>query len=162
MSMKHVQHKLVVAVLAILLAGLVGAGLTGTDVQARGEDDPLPTPAPPGDGGDYGHGEHCNLPGIVVNFSTIPIKILGDTYVNGRLTWVQKTLYPGQRSSQHYCDTDYIGHYTLQWKFGDRIVQPKKWSPYIFNTTYVCRNHTVNREASFRCVFAHYNWGPRT
>ena len=81
---------------------------------------------------------------------------------DGKLVWVQKTLYPNQRSSLYLGDSDYIGHGSLVWKFGSTLVQPRGWSPYMFNTTYVCREHTANERASFRCVFSHYNWGPRT
>jgi len=156
------MRRLMIINLTMMVVFLVGVGLMGAGVQAKGEDDPFPTPAPPKGGGDYGQGEQCDLPGIVVNSASMSVQILGDTYRNGELVWVQKTLYPNQRSSLYLCDTDYIGHGSLVWKFGDIKIQPKTWSNYILNTTYVCRDHTVNGRASFQCLFSNYNWGPRT
>lgn len=142
--------------LTLVVAFLISVGLVGV-VQAQVG---FPTPQPPPDESeDWRNGEQCNVPGIVVNFSTKTIKILGDTYENGRLVWKQFDLHPGQRSTRYLCDTDYIGHSKLHWEYNGVLVLPRQWSPYMYNSTQTCRNHTVNGESSFRCQFTKWNWG---
>jgi hypothetical protein len=120
----------------------------------------LPTPQPPPDEQqDWRNGEQCNVPGIVVNSSDITFIITGDIKENGRLVWKQFNLRPGQRSTIYLCDTDYIAHLNLHWDYSSVLVIPRQWSPYLFNSTRTCRNHTVNGNSSFRCTFTKWNWG---
>ena len=141
--------------LTLVVAVLVGVSLTGV-AQANGG---FPTPSPPPDEIDFQYGEQCSVPGIVINSSTIIFQITGDTKVDGRLVWKQFDLHPGQRSTRYLCDTDYIGHHKIHWEYNGVLVLPKQWSPYMYNSTQTCRNHTVNGEASFRCRFTKWNWG---
>ena len=75
------------------------------------------------------------------------------------MVWKQFDLMPGETSTKYLCDTDYLASLQVAWQWDNWIVQPWYWSPYLFNTTYRCKDHTVNGTASFKCTFVKYNWG---
>ena len=116
-------------------------------------------PPPPDELGGR-RGQRCNIPGTVQNDSSHVIYLKGDVEKeNGDLVEEFYNLQPGQFSTVHNCDIDYIASQHVTWQWGDIItVQPNWWSSYIFNMRIRCVNHTLQGNSTFRCYGIGLNW----
>ena len=121
---------------------------------------PVTDTPPPWDESGGRREQRCNLPDTVQNDSSHVVRIRGDERnEDGELEWKNYNLQPGQFSTVHNCDIDYIASQHVTWQWGDIItVQPNWWSSYIFNMRIRCVNHTLQGNSTFRCYGIGLNW----